>query len=406
MTAPVIEGAGVVPSASAGQGSDLRLCLAGPYPRDPRSIGGGVEYIVYVLAETWAERGDIKLDVVTPVKGLAGVEVVRRGSMTIHFVGVPERRLVPNLLAQAGPVARVIRDLSPEVVNSHHIATTAAAVRARARVVHVIHGIEKREIPHKVGRARLAGWLQAAMDQIWMGRSDAVVSVCRYGLDQFPSLVRNGAVTWAPVEDVFFRVPPMTPSKQILYAGVIGRRKNLLALLRALPRIHAEEPDVVLRVCGGIGEADYAAEARAFVARAGLDAIVRFEGVVDRESLARFLGESVALVLPSLQETAPVVVSQTMAAARVVMAAPAGGIPELIENGRTGILFDPDDPDALANHILALVRDIPRARAMGQAALEVARERHERHASADRMLAACRSVAARGQACGAAGCAS
>lgn len=377
----------------AGHDSRLRLCLAGPYPRNPKSIGGGVDYIVYVLAETWAERVDLQLDVVAPVKGLEGVEVVRRGGTTIHYVGIPERRLVPNLVAQIGPVARVIREIAPDVVNSHHIATTAAAVRAQARVVHVIHGIEKREIAHKVGRARIAGWLQATMDQIWLGRSDGVVSVCRYGLDQFPSIAGRGAVTWAPVEDVFFQVPVMTPSKQFLYAGVIGRRKNLMALLRAMPRVHAEVPDAVLRICGGIGEADYADEARAFLARAGLESVVSLEGVVDRDVLAGYLGESVALVLPSLQETAPVVISQALAAGRVPMAAPAGGVPELIDDGRTGILFDPRDSDALATQMLALIRDFPRASSMGQAGREVARERHERHASADRMLAACRSVA-------------
>lgn len=371
----------------------LRLCLAGPYPRDPRSIGGGVEYIVYVLAETWAERADLDLHVVAPVKGLAGIDVVRRGNATIHFVGMPARRFVPNLLTQSGPIARVMAELRPDVVNSHHIVTTAAAIKAHRRVVHVIHGIEKRELPHKVGRALVAGWVQAVMDQMWIGRSDAVVSVCRYGLDQFPDLARNGVVAWAPVEDLFFEVPPMKPSRQLLYVGVIGRRKNLMALLRALPRVLAEEPEVVLRVCGGIGETDYGEQARRFIAAHGLQGAVRFEGVVDRKTLAGYLGESVGLVLPSLQETAPVVVSQTMAAGRVALAAPAGGVSELLDHDATGLLIDPNDPEGLAEQILSLLHDFPRAQSLGLAARAVARERHQRHVAGERFLTACRKVA-------------
>jgi glycosyltransferase involved in cell wall biosynthesis len=370
----------------------FRLCLAGPYPRDPAAIGGGVDYIVYVLADTWGERPDVALYDVTPGKGRRGVEVVTRGNVTIHYVGVPASPLVPNLLAQQAPVAAVIRDLAPDVVNSHHIATTAAAVKAGVPVVHVIHGIEKREIRHKVGRARVAGMLQAALDQAWIGRADALASVCRYGLEQF---ARVGTVAWAPVEDVFFAVPPMRPSRRLVYAGVINRRKNLHALLAALPRVYAVEPGVRLSVCGPEGEADYAAEARALVARTGLADVVRFEGVVDRERLAALLADSVGLVLPSLQETAPVVIAQAMAAGRVALAAPAGGIAEMIDDGRTGFLIDPTDAEGLAARLLELVRDEARAAALGAAARAVALERHERHAAAERMLVACRGVARR-----------
>jgi glycosyltransferase involved in cell wall biosynthesis len=71
-----------------------------------------------------------------------------------------------------------------------------------------------------------------------------------------------------------------------------------------------------------------------------------------------------------------------MAASRPVVATSAGGIPEVVEHGVTGLLVPPHDAGALADAIVALLRDEPRRRRMGEAGLARVRARF----SVDRMV--------------------
>jgi glycosyltransferase involved in cell wall biosynthesis len=64
-----------------------------------------------------------------------------------------------------------------------------------------------------------------------------------------------------------------------------------------------------------------------------------------------------------------------MALSRPVVASAVGGIPEMIENGRTGLLVPPRDPDALAAAIVRLLTDHPYADTLARAARDLVHER-------------------------------
>ena len=78
------------------------------------------------------------------------------------------------------------------------------------------------------------------------------------------------------------------------------------------------------------------------------------------------------VVIPSLREGLPLAVAEAMAVGKPIVATAVGGIPEMIENGQTGILVEPRQPEAIARAVLALARDRARAAALGQAARLVA----------------------------------
>ena len=371
----------------------FRFVLAGRYPLDPGRIPGGVEYIMYVLAEAFAERDDIDFHVVSPAKDVRAVETVERGRLRIHYVGSPCRALVPNMLSQVSPLASVIRELAPDAVNSHHIVTTAAAEMAGVRVLHTIHGVAKRELVHMSGRHLVGGLLQCYMDSKYIKRANAVMSVAQYGLDQFRHEVGSrGHVVPVPIEDVFFAVPDVKPSSGLLYVGSVHKRKNLLALLKAMKVVHETHPEAVLHVCGSLAHDDYYRRVRAFVTQNGLDHSVRLLGVVDRKTITGLLAESICLALPSKQETSPVVICQAMASGRPVVVSPVGGIPDLVTDGETGFLVDADDSEAIADRLIRLLNDFDLAKRMGAAARAVAK-RHDRRQVADRILDICRSLA-------------
>lgn len=159
-----------------------------------------------------------------------------------------------------------------------------------------------------------------------------------------------------------------------------------------MPAVAQKHPDAVLYVCGGINEQAYKDDLDRFIANEGIGNAVEFLGVVDRSRLAELLGQSVSLVLPSYQETSPVVICQAMAAGRVPVAAPAGGVPEMIEDGVTGYIVDADDSDTLARRLIELLDDPDKAAKMGAAARAVALNRYNRRDVADSILRICSSL--------------
>ncbi len=136
--------------------------------------------------------------------------------------------------------------------------------------------------------------------------------------------------------------------------------KGLVYLLRAIASLRAEFPNLILEIAGsGPQLARLEREAQAL----RLSEAVRFLGWV--EKLAPVLARWEVFALPSLEEGFPVAGLEAMAAGLPVVASAVGGIPELVENGRTGWLVPPGDPEALAGRLRQLLRDPEAQEVMG-----------------------------------------
>jgi glycosyltransferase involved in cell wall biosynthesis len=131
-------------------------------------------------------------------------------------------------------------------------------------------------------------------------------------------------------------------------------------LIDAMPAVLARNPHATLILAGsGPG----LAAARERVAAAGLAARVRILG--PRADSVDLLALSDVVVLPSVAaEGLPIVLLEALALGKPVVATRVGGIPEVIQDGETGLLVPPGDPPALADAISALLADPTRAAAM------------------------------------------
>jgi glycosyltransferase involved in cell wall biosynthesis len=84
---------------------------------------------------------------------------------------------------------------------------------------------------------------------------------------------------------------------------------------------------------------------------------VRFLGSKGRDEIRRLLGDCTIFVLPSRSEPFGMAVTEALACQKTVVASAVGGIPEIIEDGRSGLLVEPDDPNALADALLRVLGD-------------------------------------------------
>jgi glycosyltransferase involved in cell wall biosynthesis len=124
-----------------------------------------------------------------------------------------------------------------------------------------------------------------------------------------------------------------------------------------------------------VGDGPLWAELEELARSLGLGGAVLFAGY--RPNPERFLAAMDVFVLPSRAEAMPLVIPEAWAAGRPVVASRVGGIPELIEDGKTGLLIEPGDVDGLAVRLRRLLADPPAARELGRAGRELARTRYD-----------------------------
>jgi len=136
--------------------------------------------------------------------------------------------------------------------------------------------------------------------------------------------------------------------------------KGHLVLLRALAQARARVPDVTLDLAGR-GPLEPAL--KSYARELGLDDAVRFLGFVSPVQQA--IADAAVVVVPSLGEGFGMVALEAMERARPVIASSVGGLPEIVADGETGLVVPPAEADALAEAIVALAGDLPRARELG-----------------------------------------
>jgi alpha-1,3-rhamnosyl/mannosyltransferase len=145
----------------------------------------------------------------------------------------------------------------------------------------------------------------------------------------------------------------------LVYVGGMNPHKNVLGLLRAMPRIITDRPRVHLTVVGdtsGKGFSDNLPELKGFVrANPPLGEHVHFTGYVNDAGLVELLNGAAALVFPSLWEGFGLPAVEAMACGVPVLASRRGSLPEVI--GDAGLFFEPESPSAIAECVLRFLRD-------------------------------------------------
>jgi glycosyltransferase involved in cell wall biosynthesis len=295
--------------------------------------------------------------------------------------GVPVEDL--RLSHAVSPIAMVrltrsIRRHRPAILHTHlvHADFHGLAAGRLARIpvlVSTKHGFN----PFRDGR------LFAASDRT-VGRLADVHIAISAGLARY--LAQREGFDESSFEIVHYGIepgpePPRPPGGSRL--AIVGRLipiKGHDVLLRALAAVRQELPEVTLRIAG---DGPLEASIRTKVRELGLDDAVSLLGRV--APVAPAFEESDIVVVPSFGEGFGMVALEAMERGRPVIASAVGGLPEIVEDGRTGLLVPPGDPERLAAAIRELAADAERRAAMGAAGRQRALERFSQERCTDRI---------------------
>lgn len=219
-----------------------------------------------------------------------------------------------------------------------------------------------------------------------LARARFVITVTDYNLRFIHALLGNDPATARVVRlyngvdlSRFAAAPyPRANPPLVLAVGRLVEKKGFDVLVDACAILR--QRGIALR-CEIIGSGPDQASLRERIAARGIGADVLLRGTVPTEMVAARLRDAAVVALPCVVgrdgnvDALPTVLLEAMAAARPVASTRLSGIPEIVGDGTTGLLVDPNDPEGLAAALAALLGDPARAAKMGRAG----RARAEQH---------------------------
>ena len=342
----------------------------------PDAFGtGGIERTTRTLIRTLGDRfGPDRVGVLSVWGGRTDVpaRILRRGRRSGGARPVPIPDKVAFAISSVRHARRWRRRLVVVACHPHLALVAVAAGRvAGVRVSVWCHGDEV--------------WRPLRPSVRWaLRRADLVFAPSRFTADQ--------VVRWAGLDREVTVIPhgvpqELAPRKAAPMAGRVltvarlephDRYKGVDTLIRAWPRVIADHPAAVLTVVGDGGDRD---RLERLASHVGADGSVRFTGQISDHELQELYRTATLFALPTGAtignraggEGFGLVFLEAAAAGLPVVAGRSGAVPEVVENGVTGLLVEPGDPNTVADAIGVLLKDEELRKRMARAARSRAR---------------------------------
>jgi glycosyltransferase involved in cell wall biosynthesis len=274
-------------------------------------------------------------------------------------------------------VRRKLKEIRPDLVHGQGTERDCAmnAVFSGYPNVLTIHG-NIRQVARKLNARPLSFlWLAARLESLALQRTNGVLCLTNYTLDQVRDLTRRTWLVPNPVDAVYYSLQwtPSSSSPGVLCVANIGPYKNQNQLIRSLDSVAATKK-FRLTMLGRINrESPYGRE---FLELVKTRPWCAYEGFKSRQELPAYWQSANMLVLPTLEDNCPMAVLEAMASGVPVAASRIGGIPDLIDPDVDGLLFDPQKPGEIASAVTRLLDDPATAMRISAAGRKRSLEQH------------------------------
>jgi D-inositol-3-phosphate glycosyltransferase len=352
---------------------------------------GGQNNYVRQLAEALAGRG-LSVDVVTHWSDPDTPQVERfGGSCRVIRIAAGHKGFIPksdmlNILPDFYREMKAVMNLDTyDVVHTHYWLSGLLGLMIRdeygIRVVHTSHslGIAKAKATGQVEEARLRA------EKEILGRADRVIATTPTEKDiilDFAGMRSSVSVVSIGVDRSFERAASAADkggSPLFVYAGRFEQTKGILTLLRAFRIFLRHGRNARLILAGGAAEdidpkSGLPLKARLRAAVAGMENRVTFLGPLGQKELADLFSRATAVIVPSYYESFGMVAAEAQACGTPVIASEVGGLQDVVQDGRTGLLVSAKNPAELSRGMRRIAGDPEFADRLGRQALKRARE--------------------------------
>jgi len=329
------------------------------------------------LLQGLAMLPEVEVHVVSCIRKPVRSPVKLAPNMFFHSLVVPQWGWMKTLFQGCIRASRKkIQEIQPDIVHGQgtEMDCSLSAVFSGRPNVLTLHGNMRiiaalnREKPFSYN------WLAARLEGFVLPRTKGVVCITNYTREAVRAVTARTWVLSNAVDQTFFEINVVPDASQPpigLCVGTICMRKNQNDFIRSLDGL-AQTRKFKLIFASEPAQGAYGAEFHRLVReRPWCEHI----GFINREQLKARLATASFVVLPTREDNCPMVVLEAMAAGVPVMASKVGGVPDLIEPGKTGLFCDPDLPESFREGVETLLSDRDAARQIAAAAKSEARRR-------------------------------
>jgi glycosyltransferase involved in cell wall biosynthesis len=353
------------------------------------SLGmGGAERVLAQTAPRLARLGlDVRVVVLQERNGNPLAEPLQRSGIPVELIRIDRLRN----LAQVRTLLATLRSLRPDILHGHlEFAGILASIAGRRLGIPSVVTLHTLDAPTGLDRKSLHLRL---MNRVLGHMATTVVCLTESAraTAKTTPLRRTDLVVLANGVDLEpWRAPPRQdraalrnslgiPAGAPLIAtvAVLRPEKGIAHLINAMPAVMSRHGDARLLI---VGDGADRAALQGRVGDLGLDGQIVFAGV--RDDVPDLLRAADCFVLPTLGDALPTVIMEAMAASLPIVASATGGVPEMIRDGKEGLLVEPGNEAQLAAACIRILDDPEVARSLAAAG----RRRVEQSFNLDRQV--------------------
>jgi len=363
-----------------------------PFPKDEDNIVGGVAGVAKNLCDELKKSGNITLTVVVPTTEARNTQCEQWSGFKVYRLGENKiNSFLPGALYYASighrKLNQLLAELNPDIV--HYQGFGYLAGKCKYPNVLTIHGIAERDaLWTERGVTRwLRYFLRKITENSGRKRTEHIISISPYVTEAIGDKLKGAKITFLenPVADSYFDVSWQPQNGRIFSCGMIIPRKNTLGLLSAFVNIAKAYPHAQLRLAGS-AEKGYLQKCTKYVSEHGLDNKVCFLGNLSIKDVQDELAKAICFVMPSFQETAPLVIEEAMAVGVPVIGSRVCGLPYMIRDNQTGIMIDCYNGNTITEAIEKIFKDEHFSKTLSDGSKKEARCRFKADIIAERTM--------------------
>lgn len=329
-----------------------KIVILSDFPLDLKKIEGGVQAATAGLLEGLSDYQNEFEFYILNVQNIPHDIFIESEGFHFHFLSLP-LKLRPRMPFRVLSMVRHLKKISPDLVHCEGSLDIAlAGIWSHYPGLFTVHGVRRQEAKFRYGWERLASIVDAFIEPYIYSRFNNFICVSDY----IKRIISKNKQTFSipnAVRSAFFSIARhYSPEKPLLlFVGNLSPLKGPENLITAHNILRRQFPNLQTVFCGLFETPSYQKHLQTLSGEG-----IKFAGLVNEVGLKHWLSIATVLVLPSRQENAPIVISEAMAAGVPVVATHVGGIPEMVEDGKTGFIFIPGDVDALSMYLERLLK--------------------------------------------------
>ena len=358
----------------------MKICHVAPELLPvPPTRGGAIERWIRDAAVRLAERGhEVHVISRDHADGRANGTV---DGVHYHYMAIPKviDDGVPAVMLRGlwhyEGARRVLASIAPDIVHHHSRPGglwMSAGGAPRARQIISLHSMD-------YGWAfGYAGW-DRRLFNAGFKKASRVLPVSNFirahAEERYPSIRPKAATVYNGVDGSLFRPEGDPTDPPLLYVGRVEERKGVHVLVDAFEHVISKQrPNTRLRIVGpnSYWNAQPSPYYRALAERCASNPRIELRGpTYDDGELASVYRDSACTIIPStFPEALGLTSLEAQASGVPVVVSNAGGLPETVSAGKSGLVFDNGDAGQLGEAVLSIIGNPDRRRAMGAAARE------------------------------------